>query len=227
MMAPARALPARRHRTSTQMKPFQILPWTLVLCLSAACASLPTDRADSVPAAQAAAVPQPVPLDYYLDSLARMGPGDPGRQAAELAASLAAAQQTRSAHDRLRYALALGSAGHADSNPVEARRLLAEMLAGPNDLGPSEIALANGFLREFDARVELYAELARQREQSQQQLESLDASSDRRADALAAENKSLRRALTEAERKLEAVAEMERSLLEQAAEPEEEAPPRP
>ena len=45
------------------------------------------------------------------------------------------------------------------------------------------------------------------------------------ADALAAENKQLKRKLAEAERKLEAVAEMERSLLEQAG-TEAEQPPR-
>jgi hypothetical protein len=209
------------------MKTLQILRWTLVLPLLAACAGLQTDGTQAAPAAQSAVAPQPVTLKPYLDTLARMAPGDPERQKAELAATLAAAQQTRSADDRLRYALALGSAGHSGSNPVEARRLVAELLAGPNDLEAPEITLANAYLREFDARVALYAELARQREEAEQKLASLDANAERRADALAAENKWLKRALAEAERKLEAVAEMERALLEQEAEPEEEAPPRP
>jgi erythromycin esterase-like protein len=107
---------------------------------------------------------------------------------------------------------------------VEAKRLISELLASPNTLDPAETALAQAYLREFDARVALYAELARQREESQQQLKSLDATADRRADALAAENKQLKRKLAEAERKLEAVAEMERSLLEQAG-AEAEPPP--
>ena len=125
----------------------------------------------------------------------------------------------------MRYALALGAAGHANSNPVEAKRLISELLASPNTLDPTETTFANAYLREFDARVALYAELARQREESEQKLKSLDATADRRADALAAENKQLKRALAEAERKLEAVAEMERSLLEQAG-AEAEPPPR-
>jgi serine phosphatase RsbU (regulator of sigma subunit) len=154
-----------------------------------------------------------------------MAPGDPARQQAELTATLAAAQQTRSSADPLRYALALGSAGHASSNPVEARRLISELLASTNTLDPTETALAQAYLREFDARVALYAELARQREESEQQLKSLDATAERRADVLAAENKQLKRKLAEAERKLEAVAEMERSLLEQAG-AEAEQPPR-
>jgi hypothetical protein len=154
-----------------------------------------------------------------------MAPGDPVRQQEELAATLASAQQSRSAADTLRYALALGSAGHASSNPVEAKRLISELLAGTHDLAPDELAFANAYLREFDSRVALYAELARQREDAEQRLKSLDDSADLRADTLAAENKHLRRALAEAERKLEAVAEMERSLLESATESGTGEPP--
>jgi len=153
-----------------------------------------------------------------------MAPGDPARQQAELAATMAAAQQTRSSGDTLRYALALGSAGHASSNPVEAKRLISELLASPNTLDPAEAAFASAYLREFDARVALYAEVARQREESEQSLKLLDADADRRAEALAAENKQLKRKLAEAERKLEAVAEMERSLLEQPGSQVEQPP---
>lgn len=191
------------------------------------CANLQPEpvQADAVPAPAVAKAPPPASLAPYLDTLAKMAPGDPVRQQAELAATLASAQQSRGAGDTLRYALALGSAGHASSNPVEAKRLISELLAGTHDLEPGELAFANAYLREFDARVALYAELARQREDAEQRLKSLDASADLRVDSLAAENRYLRRALAEAERKLEAVAEMERSLLDQATETGAEEPP--
>jgi len=182
-------------------------------------------QADAGPSPAATRAPPLASLTPYLDTLAKMAPGDPVRQQTELAATLASAQQSRSADDTLRYALALGSAGHANSNPVEAKRLISELLAGTHDLEPDELAFANAYLREFDARVALYAEVARQREDSEQQLKSLDASAELRADTLAAENKYLRRALAEAERKLEAVAEMERSLLEPGAESGAAEPP--
>jgi len=206
-----------------------IFPRLAVLVCSAAllsaCAGLTGTRGGpDAAAASPPAAPPPV-LAPYLDTLAKMGPGDPARQETELAATLEAAQQTRSSADTLRYALALGSAGHANSNPVEAKRLITELLASPNTLDPTETTFANAYLREFDARVALYAELARQREESEQKLKSLDASAERRSDALAAENKQLKRALAEAERKLEAVAEMERTLLEQAG-TDAEPPPR-
>jgi hypothetical protein len=158
-----------------------------------------------------------------------MAPGDPARQQAELEATLAGAQQSHDARDTLRYALALGSAGHASSNPVEAKRLIGELLASPNDLDVAERAFAAAYLREFDARVALYAELARQRELAEQAQRSVDASADRRLEQLAAENKALKRALAEAERKLEEVAEMERALLDEATRPASEAeePPQP
>jgi hypothetical protein len=154
-----------------------------------------------------------------------MAPGDPARQQAELAQALDAATRSPGSANTLRYALVLGSAGHAESNPVEARRLVTELLAGPNTLQPLERELATAFLREFDARVALYADVARQREDAERKLQSAGDSAGRRADALAADNARLRKQLAAAERKLEAVAEMERSLLEQP--PAEETPPPP
>jgi hypothetical protein len=156
-----------------------------------------------------------------------MAPGDPARQVAEIAEALDEATSSPSSANTLRYALVLGSAGHSDSNPVEARRLITELLAGPNTLQPLEREFAGAFHREFDARVSLYAELARQREETEQKLRTVDDTMERRAAALAAENARLRRQLAAAERKLEAVAEMERSLLEQAPAPAEDVQPRP
>ena len=192
------------------------------------CSALVDSAGSEQPAVPVAAATPPAPvLAPYLETLAKMAPGDATRQQDELESRLTAAQQTRSSSDTLRYALALGAAGYPSSNPVEAKRLITELLASPNTLEPLEVSFATAYLREFDARVALYAELARQREESEQKLRSLDATAERRADALAAENKQLKRALAEAERKLEAVAEMERSLLEQAGETPAEPPQRP
>jgi hypothetical protein len=203
-----------------------LLPALLAL---SACAGMESRSSTPPPSPPAVVVPAQTSIAPYLDTLANMAPGDPTRQQAELAAALASARQSPTAANRLRYALALGAAGHKDSNPVEAKRLLADLLAEPNDLGTQELELANAYLREFDARVALYAELARQREDAQQKLKLNDSSATKRADALAADNARLKKQLAEANRKLEAVAEMERSLQEQAQdqapETEPEAPP--
>jgi len=188
--------------------------------------STPQSRDLATPAATPDVAPCRASLTGYIDLLFAMAPGDPARQQAALAATREAATQAPNSANRLRYAIALGSAGHQSSNPVEAKRQIADLLASPNDLATDETALAQAYLQEFDARVELYAELARQREDARRQLESIDESSEQRAEALAAENARLRRELAQAERMLEAVAEMERTLLEQAAEPVE-VPPQP
>jgi DNA repair exonuclease SbcCD ATPase subunit len=200
-----------------------------VLAALTGCTGLagPTRASGNQDAAQQAMPPPSPPLATYLETLSRMAPGNPERQQAELDSTRARARQSGSSADTLRYALALGSAGHTASDPVEARRVIAELLAGPNTLQPAEAELAAAYLREFDARVALYAELGRQREVAEQQLRQANDAADRRFDTLAGEYKQLKRALAAAEQKLEAVAEMERSLLEQPVEAEPEAPPRP
>lgn len=156
--------------------------------------------------------PRTVDIRDYLDIFDRLAPGDVGRQTAELAALQAIAQQNPSATNRLKYALAIGAAGRSDSNPIEAKRLISELLAGQHDLQPIEVSLANAFLREFDGRVALYADIARQREETERRLRAVDAEGDRRVTALNAETQRLKKALADAERKLEAVAEMEKAL---------------
>jgi hypothetical protein len=178
-----------------------------------ACTSLQPAASGSAPGQPPqVASPKPAAIASYFDVLDQMAPGDAVRQSDALAATLGQVQQNPSSSNRLRYALALGAAGHASSNPVEARRLITELLAGAKDLTAQEVSLANAFLREYDARVALYADLARQREESERQLQSLAADDDRRYSALTAETQRLKKALAEAERKLEAVAEMERAL---------------
>jgi hypothetical protein len=203
--------------------PARAVALTTLTLLTACTALQPRHEAEPAPAPKVEA-PASASLVPYLDTLAKMAPGDAARQESELAATLAAARQDPSASNTLRYALALGSAGHPDSNPVEAKRLITELLAGQDNLTLPEREFATAYLREFDARVALYAELARQREESEQKLKSVDASAGRRADQLAAENARLKKQLAEAERKLEAVAEMERSLLEQAQQAPAETP---
>jgi hypothetical protein len=172
-----------------------------------------SEKPGSVPGqATAPASPQPASLESYFQLLDRMAPGDVMRQSTELAETQSNAQQSPTAANRLRYALALGAAGHTLSNPVEARRLITELLAGQHDLSAQEVSLANAFLREYDARVALYADLARQREESDRRLKTLNSEDDRRYNALNAETQRIKKALLEAESKLEAVAEMERAL---------------
>jgi hypothetical protein len=185
----------------------------LALLIASGCVGLsPVEPQGRAAAQPSDTTPKPVEISSYLDIFDRLAPGDAGRQAAELAALQAIAQQNPTATNRLKYALALGAAGRSDSNPIEAKRLIAELLAEQHSLEPREVSLANAYLREFDARVALYADIARQREESDRRLRAVDADGDKRVAALNAETQRLKKALAEAESKLEAVAEMEKAL---------------
>jgi hypothetical protein len=185
---------------------------TAALLATSACAGLGPPQPVGGTTQPSISSPRSVEIGTYLDIFDRLAPGDVGRQSAELAALLAIAQQNPTATNRLKYALALGAAGRADSNPIEAKRLISELLAEQNDLQPKEVSLANAYLREFDSRVALYADLARQRQEAERKLQAVDAEGDRRYAALNAETQRLKKALADAERKLEAVAEMEKAL---------------
>ena len=118
------------------------------------------------------ATPKPVEIGSYLDMLRsprarRCRPPD----ARNWRRCRPSRSRTRPPRTGCKYALALGAAGRPASNPVEAKRLIAELLAEQHDLQPQEVSLANAYLREFDARVALYADLARQREESERRLQ--------------------------------------------------------
>ena len=120
------------------------------------------------------------------------------------------AEQARGGHGEangVEYDASLPRSGHRGRNLRNARKRVEAAEAGEHDLTSQEVSLANAFLREFDARVALYADLARQREESERQLKSIGADDDRRYGTLHAETQRLKKALAEAERKLEAAAQ--------------------
>jgi len=199
----------------------------VALLAASACTSLHGPQPSKDASGMGPASPAAADLTPYLATLTELGSSAPERQAAALASAEEAARLDPSATHRLRYALALRAAGHAGSDPVQASQLVAETLAAGNDLKPPEVELAQAFLREFDARVDLYAENARQREDYEQKMKAAATDDNRRLAALNTENQRLRKSLADAERKLSAVAEMERSLLENGAEPapDDAAPP--
>lgn len=199
------------------------LPVVLLACALSGCAALAPNAPTPTPAPAPPAAPVIASLSPYLELLDELASADAPREGAllgELQAQLAQAPDSRAT---LRYALALGAAGHEASDPVEARRLLQGLLATPGDLEPAERQLAATMFREFDARVTLYAQLGRQREEAEARYTAASDAHSRAVLSASAETARLRRELAQAERKLQAITEMERELLEQvdAAPPEQ------
>jgi hypothetical protein len=203
------------------------LPGVLVTCLLAACQAGPA----RVPAGFEGTSPPTPPAGaragQYLEALDGMAPGDTLRQQATLQAARSAWQQAPTAANVLRYALVLGTPGHDDSNPLEASRVLAGLLAAPEELSADEQRLAAAFQREFTARVSQYADLARMRLDADARLRATEAETQARINAMSADLARLRRERDAIQEKLDAIADIERSLMERddAATPTPESTP--
>lgn len=153
--------------------------------------------------------------DDYLLELQQLASNDFAAHAEIYADSKAVAQLTPNPSTRLRYALVLATPGHSESNPEEAQSLLREILAQPELLTTSEIALAEIYLKTIEDRVVLAAEARRLRASTSRAAQTQEDALNERLATVEAENRLLRRALEEAERKLEAITSIERSIREQ------------
>lgn len=154
----------------------------------------------------------------YLAELEELQSATPARQAEILQGARGAADSSPTTTHRLRLALMLAVAGHPGSDPVAARRQLSELLARPELLLPAERALAAVHLSDVEDRLVLIAENRRlQQEASTREREraaTVNSAISRRLQAEIDENARLRKALEEAQRKLEAVTQVERSITE-------------
>ena len=157
-------------------------------------------------------------LHAYLDTMEGLASPDPARQADvfyEVEREYTRAPTTAST---LRYALARVTPGHPATSPQEGKRLLEALLATPERMTQEERAFATVLLNETNARLKLEAE-------NRRLLATLDdrgrsqANSDKRVQAQVEENARLRRLLAEAQQKLDAIKEIERTIIERSPTP--------
>jgi YfhG lipoprotein len=157
-------------------------------------------------------------LRAYLDTMEGLASPDPARQADvfyEVEREYTRAPTTAST---LRYAVARVTPGHPASNAQEGKRLLETLLATPERMTQEERVFAQVLLHETNTRLKLEAEnrrlLATLDDRSRSQ-----ANSDKRVQAQLEENARLRRQLAEAQQKLDAIKEIERSIIERSPTP--------
>lgn len=192
-----------------------------VLALGGGCALVDSD--DRAPptdqdAASAAVLQEAQQVLDHLALLDELSRGDPTQQAAMVERARSAAATSSSAADRLRYGLVLAMPGHVASDPAAARSTLSALLATPEVLSPAEAALAQVMLQDVDARLALLGEneaLAAAGRQDRERSQALN----RRLQSQVTENDRLKQELDEALAKLEAVADLERSLVDRQAVP--------
>ena len=155
-------------------------------------------------------------ISAVLELLVGLHQTDPGRQAEVFQAAKDAADLTPTTSNKLRYAMALATPGHTASDPVAAQRQLSELLARPETLLSMERNFALVQLKEVEQRLILQAENKRLRDEALRESHDRQLSSNRRLQTETEDNARLRKALEEAQAKLDAVTHIERSINDHA-----------
>ena len=160
---------------------------------------------------------QAAQINAWVTTQQQLVQGSPVEQAEVLAAAKAAYEVSRQGPALLRYGLALAAPGHPGRDLEQAQRLLRETLARPELLSPAERAIAVVEAHRVDTELKLIAENGRlvaeaQRERERQRNANSSAVTARRLQAEMDENARLRKALEEAQGKLDAIANIERSI---------------
>jgi hypothetical protein len=147
----------------------------------------------------------------YLDTCLKVARGTPAEQA-EVLASVSNDYHAAPAPSKvLRYAMVLSTPGHAGSDPVVAQRLLREVLASPETLLPAERALAFLQLQQVERQQALQADVRRLQTGAERATNDRIAQLTRRLTTESEENTRLKKALADAQAKLDAIANIEGS----------------
>ena len=201
----------RRKPSSASRLPLRLFaPWlaAAVLGLSGCDITLPKLGRQVSPATPVASnAESSAALLGWLESLRLAGPAE---QAERIAAAKLAYEQQVTVDAQLRYALALGTPGLPGADPQLARRHLGELVARGDRLQPGPLALAHLALTEVDARLTLQSDNLRLQTEGALRDRERTLALTRRLQQELDENNRLRRALDEAQQKLEAVLELER-----------------
>ncbi len=153
-------------------------------------------------------------LSDYLLLLQRLVQGSASEQAEIVARAQNEYDTAPTPSRELRLALVLSTPGHPATDQPRAQRLLRELMAHPETLLPAERALAFLQLSQIDDHLTLVAENRRLQTDAVREDQARMATANRRLQAEIEENTRLRKELDEARAKLDAIANIERSLNE-------------
>ena len=150
-------------------------------------------------------------LAGYLDTCLRLARGTPAEQAEILTTTNNDYNAAPTPSRVLRYAMVLSTPGHAGYDPVVAQRLLHEVLASPETLLPAERALAFLQLQQVERQQSLQADVRRLQSGNERTANERIAQLTRRLTTESEENTRLKKALADAQAKLDAIANIEGS----------------
>lgn len=197
--------------------PFGALCGALLVALLGGCAQLPDWlRGERRSAPEPGIILGAPEAEQYISEMYRLASGDPATQAEIYADSEAAASLTPDPSTKLRFALVLATPSHPESDPERAQDLFRELLSETELMTAAEISLATIHLHDVERRLSLERETERLRTEASRSRSSEQRAIEQRIAVVEAENRELRESLAEAEQKLEAITNIERSIREQA-----------
>jgi hypothetical protein len=163
-------------------------------------------------------------LASYVELLQKLVQGAPAQQAEILATVQREYQQSPTPSKQLKYALVLAAPNHSGTDLPRAQKLLRELLATPETLLPVERAFAFLELQKADKLVALVAENQRLQTGSDRVDRERLIAMNRKLQSELDENLRLRKALDEANAKLNAIASIEQSINERKSGTEGRSP---
>jgi hypothetical protein len=153
-------------------------------------------------------------LGLYLEMMRELVEGDPVTQAQTFRSVAPSADAAPTTTNRLKLALALAIPGHPSADAAEAQRMLSQLLAAGAALLPEERMLVSIHLKEVEQRLILDSAAEQLRTEAAAALAAQDDENSRRLESALAENAQLRQQLEEAQQKLNAITNIERSIRE-------------
>jgi len=148
-------------------------------------------------------------VTQQLEAVQRLLAAGPAEQAAIVSAAQRNFEDAPTPSRQLRYALLLGTPGHASTNVAEAAELLRDLMAVPEALVPPERALAQLSLALLEQQNALLAEQKRLQAAADRAERDRNNSASRRLQTEIEENARLRKQLEDAQKKLDAIANIE------------------
>ena len=184
----------------------------VLLVALAGCGAMPMSRSrePAAPSVDRSSTETAV-ISSYLDVCLRVARGSPAEQAEVLTSASNDYSAAPTPSRVLRYAMVLSTPGHAGYDPVVAQRLLHEVLANPETLLPAERALAFLQLQQVERQQSLQADVRRLQQGAERNTNDRIAQLTRRLTTESEENARLKKLLAEAQAKLDAIANIERS----------------
>lgn len=197
------------------MAPSRFNPGALLLAAATLLAGCTTTAPDHGRPVEPVAVPdrnqmQAQSLVFYLELLHRFAKAGPAEQAEIFANIRRDYETTPTPSSQLRYALAVATPGHPSTDSGLAQKLLRQLLSAPEAMTPVEHAAAFLELQKIDRQLALSAENRRLQNDSDRTERERLAALNRRLAAESEENARLRKALDDAQAKLDAIATIER-----------------